>query len=128
MSERKHISKTLSRTGVLVLLLSATALTSCSGKGLRDSFRGNKERVTFEGYRYKAKAQKVSKENRDHFTVTVSRATQSLTGARQAGGYEAVKYCIKEYGTSKMDWITGPDSEVIIPVNDKIELEGYCRP
>lgn len=109
------------------LLIAATALSGCSGNW-RASFKSNRERVTFEGYQYKAKAKQVSKEERDHFEVIVSRANQSLDGARQAGDYEAVKYCIKEYGTSKMDWVIGPDTETIIPVDDKIRLEGYCRP
>ena len=57
-----------------------------------------------------------------------SRANHRLEGARQGGGDEAGKYCIKEYGTSKMDWVIGPETETIIPVDDKIRLEGYCRP
>jgi len=112
---------------IVGLLIAATALSGCSGNW-RASFKSNRERVTFEGYEYKAKAKQVSKEERDHFEVVVSRANQSLIGARQAGGYEAVKYCIKEYGTSKMDWVIGPETETIIPVDDKIRLEGYCRP
>ena len=112
---------------IVGLLIAATALSGCSGNW-RASFKSNRERVTFDGYQYKAKAKQVSKEERDHFEVVVSRANQSLDGARQAGGYEAVKYCIKEYGTSKMDWVIGPETETIIPVDDKIRLEGYCRP
>lgn len=109
------------------LLIATTALSAC-GDNWRASFKSKRERVLFEGYQYKAKANKVSKEERDHFEVVVSRANQNLTGARQAGGFEAVKYCIKEYGTSKMDWVIGPETETIIPVDDKIRLEGYCRP
>ncbi len=111
---------------IAVLLIAATALSACSGNW-RASFKSKRERIAFEGYQYKAKASQVSKEERDHFEVVVSRANQSLSGARQAGGYEAVKYCIKEYGSSKMDWVIGPDTETIIPVDDKIRLEGYCR-
>lgn len=109
------------------LLIATTALSACSGNW-RASFKNKRERIAFEGYQYKAKSNQVSKEQRDHFEVVVSRANQSLTGARQAGEYEAVKYCIKQYGTSKMDWVIGPETETIIPVDDKIRLEGYCRP
>lgn len=109
------------------LLIATTALSAC-GDNWRASFKSKRERILFEGHQYKAKAKQVSKDERDHFEVVVSRATQSLNGARQAGGYEAVKYCIKEYGTSKMDWVIGPETETIIPVDDKIRLEGYCRP
>jgi len=109
------------------LLIATTALSAC-GDNWRASFKSKRERITFDGFQYKAKAKQVSKEERDHFEVVVSRANQSLDGARQAGGHEAVKYCIKEYGTSKMDWVIGPETETIIPVDDKIRLEGYCRP
>ena len=112
---------------IAFLLIAATVLSACGG-GLGNTFRSKKEKVTFEGYQFKAKSKQVSKEQRQHFEVVVSRANQSLTGARQAGAHEAVRYCIKEYGTSKMDWVIGPEAENIIPVDDKIRLEGYCRP
>jgi hypothetical protein len=116
-----------SRVAMVVLLAAVTAVSGCSEK-FRDSFRSKKDLVTFDGHVYKSKAQKVSRETRDHFEVTVSRANQSLLGARQAGEYEATKYCISEYGTSNVDWLIGPEDETIIPVDDKIMLEGFCRP
>lgn len=120
-------SLTSPRAKILMALVALTVVSAC-GEAFRDSFRSKRERVTFEGHSYKAKAQKVSREARDHFSVTVSRANQSLLGARQAGEYEATKYCIEEYGTSKVDWVIGPENENVIPVDDKITLEGICRP
>ncbi len=64
----------------------------------------------------------------DGFYVSVKKATQSLAGAREAGAYAGTKYCIKEYGTSTIEWVVGPETENIVPVDDKIRLEGYCRP
>lgn len=115
------------RAKVLMILVAATALSGC-GEAFRDSFRSKRDRVTFDGYSYKAKANKVSRDTRDHFSVTVARANQSLLGARQAGEYEAFKYCIAEYGTTNVDWLVGPEDDTIIPVDDKITLEGFCRP
>lgn len=117
-----------SARATLVLVLAATVSLSACSDGFRDSFRSKRDLVTFDGHIYKSKAQKVSRETRDHFEVTVSRANQSLLGARQAGEYEAFKYCIAEYGTSNVDWLIGPEDETIIPVDDKIMLEGFCRP
>ncbi len=115
------------RTGTVLLLVAATALSACGGRKLTD-FGRKKETITFDGFQYKSKAAKYNKTDRDHFEVTVSRATQSLDGARQAGKYEATKYCIKQYGTSSVDWVIGPETETIVPVDDKIRMEGYCRP
>ncbi|GAA6181025.1 MULTISPECIES: hypothetical protein [unclassified Shimia] len=125
----KTILKSQRKTpaGIAMVLIAASTLTAC-GEGFRDSFRSQRYKETFDGVYYKAKSQKVAKEERDHFTVTVSRVGQGLSGARQAGAHEATKYCIKEYGTSKIDWVVAPDSESVIPVDDKIQLEGYCRP
>lgn len=120
-------SQRLSPASIAVLLVAATALSAC-GEGFRDSFRNKRTSVAFDGFVFKAKAKEVSKDARDHFTVSVSRVNQSLNGARQAGAHEAVKYCISEYGTSNVEWVVGPENEGLIPVDDKIQLEGFCRP
>ena len=107
--------------GSIVCLLAATlVLTACN--------RRKKDDVSFEGFYFKSRAEKVSKEERDHFVAEVLNANQSLDGAREAGRHAGVSYCIKEYGTSTIDWVIGPDAESIIPVDDRIKLEGYCRP
>lgn len=124
---RLNTSRAFARVSMLVLLVSATALSACGGRKLTD-FGRKKETITFDGFQYKTKATQYNKAERDHFEVTVSQATQSLAGARQAGGYAATKYCIKQYGTSSVDWVIGPETETIVPVDDKIRLEGYCRP
>ena len=113
-------AKRTARGGVVLLLGAALALSAC-GKRKED-------KVSFNGKYFASKATKVSKEERDHFIVEVRRAFQDLEAAKEAGRYEAIRYCIKEYGTSKMDWVIGPDSENIVPSDDMITLEGYCRP
>lgn len=119
-------SQKISRAATFALLLSATALAGC-GDGVRQSFRTKDRQIAFEGNYYKAKANKVSRDVRDHFTVDVARANQGLAGAKQAGAHEAKRYCIEEFGTSKINWIVGPDTESLFPVDDKLKLEGTCR-
>jgi uncharacterized protein YgiB involved in biofilm formation len=90
-----------------------------------------KRLVPFDGYRYKAKAGAIDKKvSRADFTTTIWAVSQSLAGARAAGRYEATKYCIKEYGTSKINWIVGPDTppENYRIVDDTLTFSGKCDP
>ncbi|WP_243403534.1 hypothetical protein [Shimia abyssi] len=108
------------RIGVVCLLVAATALSACA--------RNRKDAVSFNGFFFQSRAEKVSKEERDHFTVTVKKVSQDFDGAKEAGRHAGVSYCIAQYGTSKIDWVFGPDDEGIIPSDDEINFEGYCRP
>ncbi|MEP2532830.1 hypothetical protein [Shimia sp.] len=108
------------RASVVCLLGVTLALSACN--------RRKKDDVSFNGVHFKSHAEKVSKEERDRFTVEVQKVSQNFDGAREAGRYAGTKYCIKEYGTSTIEWAIGPDTETIIPVDDMITLEGYCRP
>ena len=100
----------------------------CAALGLAGCAKTKKDDITFGGFTFASRAEKVSKEERDHFIVEVRRATQDLNAAREAGRYQATKYCIEQYGTSKIDWVTGPETENIVPVDGMIRMEGYCRP
>ncbi len=90
-----------------------------------------KRLLPFDGYRYKAKASAIDKKvSRADFTTTIWTVSQSLTGAREAGRYEGTKYCIKEYGTSKIAWAVGPDTppENYRIVDDTLTFSGKCTP
>jgi hypothetical protein len=82
---------------------------------------------SFDGIKFRAKLSQVEKQ-RDQFLVNVYKASQSLAGAREAGRYEATKYCINQYGTSDIVWITGPnlEDEGLTITNDKLQLRGAC--
>jgi hypothetical protein len=85
----------------------------------------------FEGFFFSAKAAAVDKkETLAVFTATVSDVSQSLKGARQAAEYEGIKYCIEQYGNSKIDWTVGPDTapESLRVVDDKLTFSGRCDP
>lgn len=85
------------------------------------------ERVAFDGQFYNSKAKKVDGDL-SQFQVSVSPVSQSLTGAKEAGRYEATKYCIKNYGTSDIIWAVGPDAEdTALPIEkNSLYLRGQC--
>ncbi|MDA9352089.1 hypothetical protein N9Q74_01910 [Ascidiaceihabitans sp.] len=82
---------------------------------------------SFDGIKFRTKLSKVDKQ-RVQFSVTVLSASQSLAGAREAGRYEATKYCINQYGTSDIAWMSGPDVEDggLTITNDQLQLRGAC--
>ncbi len=87
------------------------------------------DQVLFEGHYYKAKAAPVDKKaDRRQFVVTVPDVSVSLDGARAAGEYEGIRYCIANYGSSRIDWAVGPDTETdkLAVVNDRITFRGTC--
>lgn len=101
-----------------VLVSCLAALSACNRK---------EDAIAFDGQFFRAKVSKVEKQ-RDQFTVTVGPASASLDGAKEAGRYEATKYCIEQYGTSDKTWVTGPDSpnEALRIEGDKLVLRGAC--
>ena len=85
----------------------------------------------FDGHYYKVKSSPVDKKvTLADFTLTVSQVSQSLDGAREAGGYEGIRYCIKYFGSSKIDWKVGPDTEPknLRIVDDTLSFAGRCDP
>ena len=85
----------------------------------------------FDGFYFRGKAGAVDKsETLALFRATVSGASQSLKGARQAAEYEGIKYCIAQYGTSRIDWTIGPDTapESLRIIDDKLTFAGRCTP
>lgn len=64
------------------------------------------------------------------FSATVRDVSQSLDGAREAGRFEGTKYCIAQYGTSKIKWNVGPDTaaEYLRVVDDTLTFSGRCDP
>ena len=95
------------------------ALSGCSNR---------EEQVTFDGQYYRAKVGKVDGD-RQQISVEVRPVSVSLDGAREAGRYEATKYCIENFGTSDIDWIVGPDDaeESLVISDDRLTLRGSCR-
>jgi hypothetical protein len=104
----------------LVLIVAVMLLAQCGQR--RDN------RILFEGEFFRAKASKLDKDDRQSFIVQIGDIERSFEGALQAGAYEATKYCIENYGTSDIQWISGPEDD---PDNFAIErgrltLQGTC--
>ncbi|WP_146344767.1 hypothetical protein [Falsiphaeobacter marinintestinus] len=111
----------------LPLLLAAIAL---AGMSACNSSMSNIDRVAFDGIEFKTKAAATDKKvSRENFTVTVKRALQSLEGAKEAGRYEGIKYCIATFGSSKIVWTSGPDVEnnQLVLDGDTLILQGICQ-
>lgn len=93
-------------------------LTACQGQD---------ERIAFDGQYFRAKVQRLDG-SYDRFNVSVKPVSASLEGAREAGRYEAVSYCIKNFGTSEIAWVSGPDSPAAAQViqGDTLVYQGAC--
>lgn len=87
------------------------------------------DRVAFDGVFFRSTSSNVDRQ-RDEFEVTVSPVSASLDGARAAGRHEAIRYCIKNFGSSDIEWIAGPDGEdgTLTIANDRLLLRGTCTP
>ena len=56
------------------------------------------KKIAFDGYYFSSKLSRSKLDDRS-FDLTVRRVNRSL-GAREAGRYEATRFCIKNFGTS----------------------------
>ena len=82
-------------------------------------------KVSFDGYYFPFKLLRNKADDRS-FDLTVKRANRSLSGAREAGRYEATRFCIKIFGTSDIKWFLDPDDENIGLTGRVLKLSGQC--
>ena len=101
---------------VILAVVSAGLVAGCVAQ---------KDRVLFDGQYFRAKVSKVNKQ-RDVFQVTVKDPTKSIDGAREAGRHAAVSYCVRNYGSSDIDWTIGPDTEQLKVIDNKLTFQGTC--
>ena len=104
----------------LVMLMAVLMLGACSEKS---------KRAYFDGKYYPSKAKHQSREDRKIFTATVRKAAQGLEGARAAALHVGTRYCIENFGTSKIDWIVGPkdDQSAIVSPGGNVVVSGECK-
>ncbi len=111
------------RSAMLVapVLVLALAVAGCTRK---------EERMYFDGKYYPAKARAADKSDRKAFVVTVRRIKQGLRGAREAGRHAGMRYCLKNFGTSEIEWTLGPDRPVaqLDISGGRLSLGGRCVP
>ena len=98
--------------------LSILLLLGCSA-------RINENRVAFDGFMFNSKL-KVGL-NKQDFEITVPRANRSLSGAKEAGRYEATIYCVNKFGTSDIVWDLDPEDVSEVSSGKSIFIKGRCR-
>ena len=93
--------------------------------GCSNPFELEENKVSFDGYYFSSKLSRNKSDNRS-FDLKVRRANRSLLGAREAGRYEATRYCVKNFGTSDIKWVLGPDDQSIGLTGKVLKLSGQC--
>ena len=104
----------------LTLILS---LSACGDRG----FGLGRDRVAFDGQNYRG-AVRTERRDRINFTASVRPVSASLDGAILAAEYEGIKHCIKFFGTSRIDWSVGPETDrAALPIDgDTLIFTGRC--
>ena len=121
MKLAKGIARPKSQYFIMGLAVSSfLMMTGCS-----NPFELEENKVSFDGYYFSSKLRQSKLDDRS-FDLTVRRANRSLSGAREAGRYEATRFCIKNYGTSDIKWVLGPDDQSIGLTGKVLKLSGKC--
>ncbi|SLN44793.1 hypothetical protein PSA7680_02273 [Pseudoruegeria aquimaris] len=99
------------------LVAAVALLSACS----------NAPKQTYDGVAFKTKLSSERKARRE-FAVRVSPAAASVEGAKEAARHEAVRHCIKYYGSSDIDWRVGPDTPLgqLSIIEGAITFAGSC--
>ena len=122
MKLAKGITRPQSQYFIMGLATSSfLMMTGCS-----NPFELEENKVSFDGYYFSSKLSRSKLDDRS-FDLTVRRANRSLSGAREAGRYEATRFCIKNYGTSDIKWVLGPDDQSISLTGKVLKLSGQCN-
>ena len=118
---------------IVILCLLAFSLTACArlqgGLGRIGLGKGSASRaqVEIEGTRFRARAS-ADRADRREVTITVSPVAVDPEGAKEAGRYQATRYCLLTFGGSDTEWTIGPDQPIEeLPVEgDTLTLQGRC--
>ena len=107
--------------GAVLAALCLLALGACNA---------NKDkRILFDGIHFRTKAKAIDRKvSAADFGVEVKSASQSLDGARAAGEYAGIRYCIANFGSSRIDWAIGPDTDpaALRIEGDTLTFRGTC--
>ena len=68
-----------------------------------ESYKDNQH--AFDGVKFSASL-KAEKNAPEAFSLRVKKAAKSVVGAREAGRYEATKYCVEKFGTEQLQHVT----------------------
>ena len=121
MNLAKNITRSHSKYFIISLATSSFLLIM----GCSNPFELEENKVSFDGYYFSSKLTRRKLDDRA-FDLTVKRANRSLSGAREAGRYKATSFCIKNFGTSDIKWVLGPDDQSIGLTGKVLKLSGQC--
>ncbi|MBT9382529.1 hypothetical protein KM176_01540 [Pseudooceanicola sp. CBS1P-1] len=108
----------------LALTVLVLGLASCTAGKLSQMAKSGAP--SFDGQYFLAGVEGVDGDNKQ-FVVTVKDPARSPKGARAAGDYEAVGYCIQQFGTSDHSWSLGPDAtDAQLISGNVMTLRGTC--
>ncbi len=111
------------RAGVIAALVAVSMIAGCG-----NTIKSSAERVAFDGHVFRASAKQTAKRTQPAaFSVTVNGVSKSFDGAREAGRHEGIRFCIRNFGSSRIDWSVGPDTEQLQVENDKLTFVGRCQ-
>ncbi len=117
---------------IAILLCVIVSLAGCSRLGLDRIGAGStavgvkRHTATIDDVRYRSSVNVESEDKRD-FTISVT-PVGNVTNAQEAGRYQATVYCLRTFGGSKAEWLSGPDvepQEAQIS-GDTLRLRGRC--
>ena len=108
MNIAKGITRPQSRYFIMGLATSSFLIMM----GCSNLFELEENKVSFDGYYFSSKLSRSKLDDRS-FDLTVRRANRSLSGAREAGRYEATRFCITNFGTSDIKWVWVPMIRVL---------------
>lgn len=118
----------MTRTAATKLMMAAGCaslmlVSACGGGG------ESSDRLQFDGQSFRASAKAVNKKAAPtEFQVTIKGVSASLDGAREAGRYEGTRFCVQNFGSSRINWVVGPDTEPqkLRIENDNLTFAGTC--
>ncbi len=84
------------------------------------------ERVYFDGNYYPTRESHVDRSDREVFETRVRRATQGIEGAVAAGMHGGTRYCVTNFGTSDIDWLTPTDPSALDATQATLTMRGRC--
>ncbi len=121
MTLARGINRPQSQSFIMGLAISSFLIMM----GCSNPFELKENKVSFDGYYFSSKLSRSKSDDRS-FDLIVRRANRSLSGAREAGRYEATRFCIKNFGTSDIKWVLGPDDQSIGLTGKVLKLSGQC--
>ena len=120
-----NLAKDINRLKSQDLIMGLATSSFLMMMGCSNPFEPEENKVSFDGYYFSSKLSRSTLDDRS-FDVTVRRANRSLLGAREAGRYEATRFCIKNFGTSDIKWVLGPDDRGLGLTGKVLKLSGQC--